>query len=308
LFSFQTESLFQTGQSHFTVNRDQLLTLILRTGTFLCLVGWTWTHFYWEGPYAVLLWNETTYGMADDWDEFVGSGADDGLVQRWLGILAWLYLACTLFTLTVRRRSTYQLIPLLVSVVMLGFLFYAKYLGSQRQLPMLIEHGGQFLMPVLFVLALKVGPRHPLVSNLAIIAVTLTFAGHGAYALGLWPTPGNYFAMTKVILGWDEAAATVFLRIAGVLDYLLCVGLLIPRLRIPSALYAFAWGLATALARPVAGMSSDLNYFGADQFVHEALLRAPHFLIPLYLAASWYEGRRKSTRALASEQESVAES
>jgi hypothetical protein len=300
------------GEISQTVNRDQSLILILRAGTFLCLLGWTWTHFYWEGPYAILVWNEATQSLAQrlgvSWEEFVGSGADDGLVQRWLRWLAWLYLAATVFALTVRRKSTFQRIPLLLSMVLLGVLFYAKYLGAQRQLPMLIEHGGQFLMPLLLVLALKMGPRHPFVCNLAIIAVTLTFAGHGAYALGLWPTPANFYAMTTVILGWDEAAITVFLRVVGALDFLLCIGLLIPQLRIPSALYAFAWGLATAVARPWAGMSSELNFWGADQYLHEALLRAPHFFIPLYLAACWYEPRRKSTGDLASEPQSMAES
>lgn len=294
------------------MNRDQILILILQAGTVLCLLGWTWTHFYWEGPYAVLVWNETTHSLAEKlglgWEEFVGTGANDGLVQRWLHVLAWFYLGVTVCTLTVRRKSTYQLVPLLLAVVLLGVLFYAKYLGSQRQLPMLIEHGSQFFMPLLFVLALKIGPRHPVVFNLAIIAVTLTFVGHGAYALGLWPTPGNFYAMTKKIMGWDEAIITVFLRVAGVLDFLLCLGLLIPRLRMASALYAFSWGLATAVARPMAGMSSELSFWGADQFVHEAFLRAPHFLIPLYLVVYWYEPRKKSTRLLDSEPESVAES
>ena len=74
------------------------------------------------------------------------------------------------------------------------------------------------------------------------------------------------------------------------------------------ALYACFWGLVTALARPVAGMSSELNFWGADQFVHEALLRAPHFLIPLYLAVFWYKPRKKSTGDLASVTESVPDS
>lgn len=290
------------------MSRDQILLLIFRGGTFLCLLGWAWTHFYWEGSYAVLVWNQTTQGLAENWDDFVGSGADDGLVQRWLGVLAWLYLAGTVCALTVRRTSTYQLVPLLLSVMMLGFLFYAKYLGAQPQLPMLIEQGSQFLMPVLLVLGLKMGPGHPVVMNLAIIAVTLTFAGHGAYALGLWPIPSNYFSMTKVIFGWEAATTKVFLGVAGALDYLLCVGLLIPKLRIPSALYACFWGLATALARPVAGMSPELNFWGADHFVHEALLRAPHFLIPLYLAVFWYKPRKKSTGDLVSVTESVPDS
>lgn len=294
------------------LNRDQLLTVILRLGTFLCLLGWTWVHFYWEGPYAILIWNEATYNAAKnlgiDWEQFVGSGANDGTVQFWLGQIAWLFLLGAVVSWTIWKESIYQILPLLVASFLLGVVFFAKYLAVQRQLPMLIEHGGQFLMPILLILALKLGPRHPVTLNTAIIAVTLTFAGHGAYALGLWPTPANYFAMTKVILGFDREAATIFLFIAGVMDYLLCVGLLIPKLRRVSALYAVAWGLLTALARPVAGMSVDLNFWGADQFIHEAVLRAPHFMIPLYLLVLWHPDSKKTTGTLASGTDSVADS
>ena len=52
--------------------------------------------------------------------------------------------------------------------------------------------------------------------------------------------------------------------------------------------------LGTALARPVAGMSLSLNYWGADQFLHEAVLRAPHFLIPLYLFFLWCSRSRNA--------------
>jgi hypothetical protein len=89
--------------------------------------------------------------------------------------------------------------------------------------------------------------------------------------------------MTCVILHIEYETAKTLLRIAGVLDFLVCIGIFIVPLRRASALYATIWGFLTALARPVAGMSWSLNYWGGDQYLHEAVLRAPHFLIPLYL-------------------------
>ncbi len=271
---------------------DKILLLILRLGSFFCFAGWTWVHFYWEGPYGVLLWQDTAYAVADQmgigWDEFVGTGGDDGLIQKWVGRIGWLYLACTILTLTVKKGAWVQMALLFGGCGLLTILSYAKYLSAQRQLPMFIEHGGQMLVPALLVLALIFGVRHRTTITVAMVAVIMTFAGHGAYALGwIWPTPANFYGMTTVILHVEYETARSFLRIAGVLDFVICIGLFIPALRTPSAIYAAAWGFLTAIARPVAGMSTGLNYWGADQFIHEAVLRAPHYLIPLYLVFVW---------------------
>ncbi len=275
---------------------DDLLTFTLRLGAFLCFAGWTWVHFYWEGPYGVLLWQDSTYALAErlgiTWEEFVGTGADDGWVQKWIGRVGWLYLACTILTIIAQRRRWIPLAGLVGGCGLLIILSYAKYVAAQRQLPMFIEHGGQMLMPILLVMALALGPRHRITVVTAMIALIMTFAGHGVYAVGLWPTPGNFFGMTTVILGLEHETAKAFLRIAGVLDFVVCIGILVPRLRHWSALYAALWGFLTALARPIAGMSWSLNNWGADQFLHEAVLRAPHFLIPLYLFSLWYPSRR----------------
>ena len=286
----------------FFVNKpDNPLLLLLRIGTCACFAGWAWVQLYWEGPYGTLLWQEGSYALAErlgiSWDEFVGTGADDGIIQKWLGWIAWLYLLFAVLAVTVREKSRLQMAILIVGSVMLLVLSYAKYVGAQRQLPMLVEHGGQVLMPVLLVLAIAVGVRHRATVIIAVVAVILTFAGHGAYALGYhWPTPPNFYGMTTEILHVDSATAGRILWVAGVLDLLVCVGLLIPLLRRSAALYAAAWGFLTAIARPVAGMSTDLNFWGADQFVHEAVLRAPHFVIPLFLFLVW---GKKETQAKA---------
>ena len=95
--------------------------------------------------------------------------------------------------------------------------------------------------------------------------------------------------MTMVILGSDYDVTTTLLRVVGVLDIAVCVGVLIPRARRVSVVYAAGWGLATAVARPVAGMSTTLNYYGTDHYLHEAVLRTPHFLIPMFLFFLWQQ-------------------
>jgi hypothetical protein len=271
--------------------RDRLLLYLLRLGTFFCFAGWTWVHFYWEAPYGVLLWQDSTYEIAHrfgiSWDEFVGTGADDGLVQLWLARIGWLYLVCTVLTVTVGKRSWIQMTALMGGSGLLVLLSYAKYIQAQRQLPMFVEHGGQMLMPVLLVMALALGVRHRVTVITAVVAFIMTFAGHGSYALGFWPTPANFYGITSVVLGVEYETAHAILRAAGILDFIVCLGIVIPYLRAPCALYAAVWGFLTAIARPVAGMSLSLNYWGGDQYIHEAVLRAPHCFIPLYLFVHW---------------------
>lgn len=277
---------------------DRILIWVIRLGAFLCFAGWTWVHYYWEGPYGILVWQDSTYELAGrfgfSWDDFVGSGADDGVVQKWLARVVWLYLACTILTLTVRARSWLQMTALFGGSGLLVVLSYAKYVAAQRQLPMFVEHGGQMLMPVLLVLALSMGARHRTTAVTAMVAFVMTFAGHGCYALDIWPTPGTFYGTTCVILQVEYETAQTLLRIAGVLDFLVCIGIFIRPLRRSCALYATVWGFLTAIARPVAGMSWSLNYWGGDQFLHEAVLRAPHFLIPLYLFLMWRKPQTKS--------------
>ena len=270
---------------------DSALVLLLRVGAFLCLAGWTWVHFYWEGPYGVLLWQEASHALAErlgiDWDRFVGTGADDGLVQQWIGWTGWLYLAVTILTVTAREKSDLQMVGLMGGAVLLGILAYARFVGAQRQIPMLVEHGGQVLAPVLLILVLRLGARHRLTIAAAMVAMIMTFIGHGCYALNLWPMPAKFLAMTTEILGVEHEAAITLLWWAGILDFLVCFGIFLKVSRRSCALYAAIWGFLTAIARPVAGMSLSLNYWGADLFIHEAVLRAPHYVIPLYLFLVW---------------------
>lgn len=278
---------------------DRPLVLLLRASAVACFAGWTWAHLYWEAPYGVILWSEGAFALAErlgvGWEGFVGSGANDGIVQLLNRGLGWLYLLCGILSITARAKSRLQLALLAGGSGLLVLLSYAKYVSSGSQLPMFVEHGGQMLTPILLVLALARGARDRVTVAVALVAFITTFCGHGIYALGLiWPTPSNFYGMTSVILGVGSETARIILLVAGVLDFVICIGLFLPSLRRPSALYGAAWGFLTALARPVAGMSLALNYWGADQFLHEFLLRAPHFMIPLYLFFLWRPHREEA--------------
>ena len=141
--------------------RVAILTSCLRLGTFLCFAGWAWAHLYWEPSYSSLLWSDATFEWFQNrgysWEDFAGTGANDGLVQQAIRWIGWLFVAGAVLSLTARRKSWIQLGLLSCSsLVMLGVAI-AKYVKAEFELPMLIEHGGQILCPLLLVLALSIG-------------------------------------------------------------------------------------------------------------------------------------------------------
>ena len=260
----------------------------LRLGAFLCFSGWAWVHFYWEPPYASMLWNESSFQFAQrwlglGWDEYVGTGTSDGFIQTWIFRVGWIHALCALLSLTAKRTSGIQHVGLLLGSIAIAPVAVSSFVDSGYEPPALIEFGGQVLMPVILVAALRFGTMHWSTYSIALVAFVSTFAGHGCYAAGYWPTPPNFYGMTNAILDADYETSTAILRFAGFADFMVCFGVFIPYLRVPSSMYAIFWGFMTAIARPVAGMSWDLNYWGADLFLHEAVVRAPHFLIPLFL-------------------------
>ncbi|MDD7985000.1 hypothetical protein PQO01_08580 [Lentisphaera marina] len=242
------------------------LLLILRISTFCCLFAWAWQHLLWGASYGALL-GENSF-------------VDEVILTRFIGLV---FLLTSLFSWTVKKGSRGQIISLAVSGILLTFMFFCKFVQVGYVLPNFIEHGGQMMTPLLLIIAIKYGVNHRLTIISICIAFTTTFIGHGIYASGLYPTPDHFYALLEGSLGLRGEVADTIIKTAGYLDFVLCIVLFCRPLRSYCMAYAAFWGAATALARPVAGMSWDLSLWGADQFLQQAIWRAPHALIPLFL-------------------------
>ncbi|MEM1124397.1 MAG: hypothetical protein AAGJ18_28420 [Bacteroidota bacterium] len=114
------------------------------------------------------------------------------------------------------------------------------------------------------------------------IAIALTFTCHGLYAIGYYPIPVNFMDMTMNILRVDEAAAKIFLKTAGILDFIVAIGIFLPfKYARVCLLYALFWGFGTTIARIWAYFDWKWLDYVLLQWLHEAVLRMPHFLVPL---------------------------
>lgn len=218
-----------------------------------------------------------------DWEEY-GMTSDPyiTLVMQGCGVVLMLIGASCLFT---QRKHTRLNDLLLVATGIMMLFAFASWLEKGWQIGMLIELALQVFAPLFLWLHL----RRPLPHRPSLLfiqmAASLTFIGHGLYAIGHHPVPADFVTMCMKVLGMNEATSLQTLRVAGWLDFLTAIGIFIPWYRVRSAclVYMIGWGFLTSLARIVSHYHPAEKYNGIDPWLAETLARTPHWLIPLAL-------------------------
>ncbi len=180
--------------------------------------------------------------LGSSWEDYVNSETLErfGRSVSWLGG-AWLI--ATALALPWRRVSQ----PLILGSV--GILTIAAILVARQRFPLpeLLEAGIQIGLPLSYWLHLR--GHDAFAKRLSLASVAACFAGHGLYAVGLYPVPGHFIDYMIDFLGASQTQALSALFVVGTLDLLAAVALFLPSLRRPALIYCAAWGLLTALAR-----------------------------------------------------------
>lgn len=277
---------------------------ILQWATVGVFLGRAWQHLYWDAPYRALLWDErwmkgiVTNGLGMRWQDYVTSLEVNAFIQSWITGTGVFYLVCALAAAFLPRLGKLGRWLMYLGAASLVFLaaLYCKdkffFLGQ------FFEYTLQFGSPVLLALwSARPGyqPSQRMVLGIK-IAIALTFTCHGLYAFGYYPRPGHFVYMTMSILSVGNEQAALFLQVAGLLDFVLSIMLFLPgRAPLYAAAYAVFWGLATTLARPWSALITSGWELMWLQWMHEAVMRLPHFLIPLLLTHYlWASAKRKA--------------
>ena len=114
------------------------------------------------------------------------------------------------------------------------------------------------------------------------VAVAVTFTCHGLFAAGVfYQQPPHFIAMTMSILGVSEPVARTFLQFAGLMDFVVSIGIFLPTTARYCLLYAVAWGFLTALARFAANVQWDALGLSLHQWLYPVVYRLPHAGLPL---------------------------
>lgn len=261
---------------------------LLWAACVLLLAGRMYQHLFFEAPYRAFFLKQEYFGWAvawfsdQEWVAFVNDLETDRTILSFGRAIGVYFGLTALSTLALKSRYHAVVQGLLYGAsVLLLFMAVSYYLDKGFQLAQIMEYTAQVITPALLAWHLY-RPESKGWQWVLRLAIGLTFLGHGLYALGMYPVPGNFIHMVIVNLGLTNSQATQLLLFAGWMDVGVAIGVLLPKIDRFWLWYAAAWGFFTALARLTSYIYLDQMFWASlNQIGFEFLIRTPHFLLPL---------------------------
>lgn len=261
---------------------------IIELSYFCLLIGRSWQYFFWDAPVRTLFWDQelmsgivARFGIS--WNTFVTSPTVDANLNALIFIMGFLFLISAFSIFLTKRLQHVTRLLLIVASLQIIFFTILMFKEKFYQIGQLIEYASQLACPIILYLVLFKKIAFNDLSVFIKVAIALTFVGHGFYALGIHPQPGQYVDMILNVFSISELLARKILVIVGVLDLSVAILIFFPKYFQVSIWYIIIWAALTSLARVVAHI--DFNFLAAsmDQWLYEVLVRVPHFGLPLAL-------------------------
>jgi len=252
-------------------------------------IGRAYEHLFWDAPFRSLLWDQKLLSpivegvFNTSWRDYVTSSTADNVIQNLMKINGAFYAICAIVSLFINANSKKIFKIILFAGGVLLFLLALLLTKSKfYHISMFFEHSIQFGAPFVLLYLFKEKQNvAKLIMPLKVITA-LAFISHGVYALGtVYPLPANFVTMTLNILPVSENSAKSLLYVAGLLDFVAAVLIFVPKVSRIALLYAAFWGIATALARIISGLTYDVSLLTLHQYLFATVYRIPHGLIPL---------------------------
>ena len=269
---------------------DEALLWALRIASAAMFLGYAWLHLFWDPPYRVLLWDERLMkGLVEGltsmtWHDYATSVRVERGIQTGAEIIGVCYLVFAAAALRAKPGRLFERAMLVVGSIGVAAIWLLAWKDRFYQHAQLLESTIQVSTPLMLVLLTSRVEREKKrrwFLNSVRVATAATFAGHGLYAIGYYPVPGNFQTMVVSSLGLGSQGALAFLKVAGILDFAVAAALVFPGLVSSALAYAAFWGTATALARVVAHVSSTNFLTDLHQWLPETFVRLPHGFLPL---------------------------
>ncbi len=265
------------------------LKLLLQISTAAVFFGRGYQHLYWDAPFRALLWDEQIMSgivqsfFSMSWEAYINSLSVDDGINRVIDGFGWFYMFCGCITLAMNWMPRFIRRFLLFGGV--GLIFLALLLWKEKfySVGQFFEYALQFSLPFFFYYLIQEKKATPTFIFWLKAVTAITFICHGLYAVGYYPQPGTFMEMTVEITGWSDQTASGFLKIMGILDFLVAVLIFLPKVARLALLYMIIWGFLTALAR----IWTNFDFENIGAHLHQTgfafLYRVSHFLIPLGL-------------------------
>lgn len=269
------------------------LICILRLSTFCVLFGRGCEHLITDVPFRTILWDQDILenliknitGLS--WEAYTSSSTYDYIIDTFIKTTGGFYLICSTLALFIKNKHKHLSKLLIIGSLLLTVLSLLFYKSKFLQIGQFIEYACQMLSP-LFLYVLLFRKMHlPKFNFLLKTTIALTFAGHGLYALGIYPTPGMWTDMALSSLNFIGIYPSIYqvqdiIYLAGILDMVLAVGIFLSnKWSSPFLIWAVIWGLLTALSRVIGFINIDASWHTLIQWLPQTIVRLPHVFIPL---------------------------
>ncbi len=268
-------------------NDHQRIILLLQFATICVFLGRAWQHLVWDAPFRTLLWDEglmksfIEYCFSMPWQTYITSPEIDAMIQGLIKNTGWFYLICAIMAMFINKWKKIAGVFMILgslSLILLAMLYCKERFFSIGQF---FEYALQFLTPLFLYFTVKKGFVTSRLLFYMKLAIAFTFVCHGLYAIGYYPRPGYFIEMTLNILNIEEDLAIKFLSFAGIMDFIIGIGIFLPfRYAKWIIIYAIIWGFFTTIARVWAYIELDYFIETSKQFIHESIYRVPHFVVP----------------------------
>jgi hypothetical protein len=268
--------------------------VIVRLACLLTLSGYALKHFAWTGRLISGIYSESLVAaiarsLGFEWQGIFINAAVNPSYLLFIYITGFIFAVGALLSLSPIPVNQKVMRPgyILLYTLCAALIFFTALSGvieTKLHYNVLIEYSIKITVSLLFLyyaLDWKINKaRHIRVIKWVI---ALTFIGHGVYALGIFPIPDNFLMMTSNILKTGRDGSIAFLAIFGALDIVASILLFVRRTEKYALGYMTVWGLLTALARLTAYYGSASTDMYLAMWLPEFLVRAGHYLLPLYL-------------------------
>ncbi|HMG14315.1 MAG TPA: hypothetical protein VK590_02640 [Saprospiraceae bacterium] len=252
------------------------------------LIGRAWQHIFWDPPYRTLLWDENllkpiiekVFGIK--WEKYVTDIAIDHAIQSTIigiGIFLFLVAASCIFIKKSKRVIGYLIAVSGGILILISIAYWKEYFWD---IPQFLELTAQWMSPFIFLSVVHAFDKNINVFRLLNFTLVFTFVGHGLYALGIYPLPGNWIDLVINTFHCNESSANIFIKVFGALDIASAILIFIPRLRKVGFYYMLIWGFLAAFGRLTGNFIPDL---GIIPFIQanfgEFVYRIPQFILAL---------------------------
>ena len=253
--------------SHPSAKATSSIIILLKISAICLLLGRAWQHFFWTTPYAVIL------------------PLESGQQIKYFNTAIGFYLLFgAVLSIFFKGKRNWQFLYLYGVLLIISFLSVSYWVTKSYRINQLFEYAIQVGVVWMLIKVYDKPINWPSFRQVLKILIAFTFTAHGLYALGFpYATPAGFIEMTVKILQIDEVSASWFLKLFGLLDILLSIGLFFKPTAKAALIYATFWGLATAFARTLAYYDSLSPLGSLHRWFYESLQRMPHAIFPFLL-------------------------